>query len=138
VHRLARTHGDFHPFNLVFRDGLDFSALDASRGAAGEPADDLTALGVNYVFFAIEHPETWRRSFAVLWDTLWTTYLQERPDNGLFDAAGLFLAWRIAVVACPAFYPHLSAAARSTLLAFAKQALVAPRFDPSLVQGLFR
>jgi len=28
--------------------------LDASRGCLGEPADDLTALAVNYVFFALE------------------------------------------------------------------------------------
>jgi hypothetical protein len=138
AHRLCRTHGDFHPFNLVFRDGLDFSALDASRGAAGEPADDLTALAVNYVFFAVEHPETWPRSFSILWDALWATYRNERPDDGLLDAAGLFLSWRLVVVACPAFYPHLSAAARRSLLSFAKQALSAPRFDPATAQGLFR
>jgi hypothetical protein len=135
VHRLSRTHGDFHPFNLVFRDGTDFTALDASRGAAGEPADDVTALGVNFVFFAIEHRERWRGVFSTLWDTLWTTYLMNDPE--LLDAAGLFLAWRLAVVACPRFYPHLSERSRTALLEFAKRAVTEPRFDPQWAHGLF-
>ncbi len=31
THRLARVHGDFHPWNLLFRKGPDFSVLDLSR-----------------------------------------------------------------------------------------------------------
>jgi len=27
THRLARVHGDFHPWNLLFREGTDFSVL---------------------------------------------------------------------------------------------------------------
>src|SRR6266545_2092212 len=27
AHRLSRTHGDFHPWNLLFREGADFSVL---------------------------------------------------------------------------------------------------------------
>src|SRR5205823_6374435 len=30
--RLAPTHGDFHPFNVVFDTGTRFTVLDASRG----------------------------------------------------------------------------------------------------------
>src|SRR5437867_3783684 len=39
AHRLSRTHGDFHPRNLLFREGTDFSGLDRSRGA---PCPELT------------------------------------------------------------------------------------------------
>src|SRR5262245_12604988 len=53
AHRLSRTHGDFHPWNLLFRDGVDFSALDRSRGEWGEPADDVSALAINYLFFGL-------------------------------------------------------------------------------------
>ncbi|MDX1631782.1 MAG: phosphotransferase, partial [Thermoanaerobaculia bacterium] len=54
--RARRTHGDFHPFNLLFREGTDFTVLDCSRGGAGEPADDVTCLSINYPFFALlEH-----------------------------------------------------------------------------------
>ena len=51
--RARRTHGDFHPFNLLFREGTDFSVLDASRGGAGDPADDVACLSINYLFFAL-------------------------------------------------------------------------------------
>ena len=36
AHRLRRTHGDFHPYNILFREGVDFTLLDASRGGSGE------------------------------------------------------------------------------------------------------
>src|SRR6185295_16527258 len=52
-HRLARVHGDFHPWNLLFRDGVTFSVLDRSRGEWGEPADDVSALAINYLFFGL-------------------------------------------------------------------------------------
>ncbi|MEK7372691.1 MAG: phosphotransferase, partial [candidate division NC10 bacterium] len=41
AHRLSWVHGDFHPWNLLFREGTDFSVLDRSRGEWGEPADDV-------------------------------------------------------------------------------------------------
>src|SRR5262245_14633369 len=41
VHRLHQVHGDFHPWNILFREGADFMLLDRSRGEWGEPADDV-------------------------------------------------------------------------------------------------
>jgi hypothetical protein len=43
--RLRRTHGDFHPFNIVV--DADVSLLDASRGSEGDPADDVACLAIN-------------------------------------------------------------------------------------------
>lgn len=137
AHRLSRIHGDFHPFNIVFRDGADFTLLDAARGCAGEPADDLTALAVNYVFFAADHPGRWRSGFEPLWRAFWSTYLARTNDREVLACVGPFLAWRALVVACPRFYPQLSAAARAMLVRLAKSALASPRFDPESVEELF-
>jgi hypothetical protein len=134
--RLRRVHGDFHPFNLVFGEGTAFTALDASRGAAGDPADDLTALAVNYPFFALQAPGAWPRAFAPLWRACWETYLAEAGE-GVLEAAPPFLAWRALVLGCPRFYPDLPAAARRALLEWADRMLDRPRFDPALVEGLF-
>jgi aminoglycoside phosphotransferase (APT) family kinase protein len=134
--RLRRIHGDFHPFNLVFGEGTALTALDASRGAVGDPADDLTALAVNYPFFALQAPGTWPRAFAPLWYACWETYLAEAGE-AVLEAAAPFLAWRALVLGCPRFYPDLPAAARGALLGWAERMLDRPRFDPALVEGLF-
>jgi len=134
--RLRRVHGDFHPFNVVFGEGVRFTALDASRGAVGDPADDLTALTVNYPFFALQAPGAWPRAFAPLWRACWEAYLAEAGEEVL-ESAPPFLAWRALVLGCPRFYPDLPGAAREALLGWAERLLGRPRFEPDLVEGLF-
>ncbi len=134
--RLARIHGDFHPFNVVV-DGDAFTLLDASRGCAGEPADDVTAMAVNFPFFALSRAGSWARGLGPLWRRFFATYLDGSGDGGLYDVLAPFLAWRCLVVACPAFYPSLREEARDRLLALAERALDAPRFDPAMGEELF-
>jgi len=135
--RLTRTHGDFHPFNIVF-DGDAPTLLDASRGGCGDPADDLTALAVNFVLFALDAPGAWRHGLGVLWRHLWPRYLAERPDAELLAVAPPFLAWRALVVANPVFYPRMTGAARDKLLGFAEDVLEAHELDPACAEELFR
>jgi hypothetical protein len=130
--RLSRTHGDFHPFNIVFGKGADFTLLDASRGARGDPADDLAALAVNYVFFCAERRPSWPRGLGPLWHRFFDTYLERSRDRGVLETLPPFLAWRLLVVSCPRFYPGLGAAARSSLLDLAELALSSSRFEPRL------
>jgi hypothetical protein len=137
--RLARTHGDFHPFNVVFAPGEDaarFTPLDASRGGKGDPADDLTAMSVNYVFFAAERRGAWARGLAPLWRAFWTRWLDATGDRQALEVAPPFLAWRALVVSSPRFYPHLPADARDLLLALAERALDAGRLDLELPDAL--
>jgi hypothetical protein len=135
--RLARTHGDFHPFNVVFSRGTHFSLLDASRGARGDPADDVTCMAINYLFFALDHPTSWEGALGVLWHRFWSTYLDVTgPD--VLTAAAPYLAWRGLVLASPAWYPDLSTEARDRLLGLCERALDAPRFDPDWAGELFR
>ena len=136
--RLARTHGDFHPFNVVFRpgDGVAFTLLDASRGGCGDPADDVTALSVNFVFFASEHRGAWARGLRPLWRRFWDTYLAGSGDPEVLETAPPFLAWRALVVASPRFYPGLGAPARDLLLGFAERTLDAGRLELDLPDRL--
>ncbi|HTJ47207.1 MAG TPA: phosphotransferase [Kofleriaceae bacterium] len=117
AHRAARTHGDFHPFNVVFAPDDTITVLDASRGTQGDPADDWIAMGINYVFFGVR--------------SLWERYWAACRDDELFDVAPPFLAWRALVLANPRFYPSMPAATRDDLLSWIERVLDRGRFDPS-------
>jgi hypothetical protein len=126
--RLRRTHGDFHPFNLVIGDA-GITLLDASRGSEGDPADDVACLAINYLFFGAGHAG-WASGLGRLWERFWATYLAgDRAD--VLAAAAPFFAWRALVLASPRWYPQLGEADRDRILAFAERALAAERFDPA-------
>jgi hypothetical protein len=135
--RLARIHGDFHPFNVLFDEGSAFTPLEASRGCVGDPADDVTCMALHYVFFALDHKPAWRSGLGSLWRRFWRIYQGRRADPELLLAAPPFLAWRALVMACPRFYPEVTAEVRDTLLGLAEGALAADRFDPDSVEALF-
>jgi hypothetical protein len=135
--RLRRTHGDFHPFNLIFGEGTRFAVLDASRGGLGDPADDLVALAINFPFFALDRAGAWAE-LGPLWRRAWSRYLEASGDRALLEVAAPYLAWRALVLACPRFYPGLSEGGREALLGLAERALAAPAFDPGWADGLFR
>ncbi len=137
--RLSRIHGDFHPFNVVFEpgEGARFKLLDASRGCKGDPADDVTAMAVNFVFFAVDQRAAWRDGLAPLWQRFWDVYLRQSRDRALLDVLAPWLAWRCLVVASPRFYPDLSARGRDALLSLAERALEAGRFDPRWAGEIF-
>jgi hypothetical protein len=135
--RLRRTHGDFHPFNILFAGETDLTVLDTSRGSEGDPADDVAALALNYVFFALEEPASWREGLGVLWRRFWAEYMCASGDDHLPAVIGPFLAWRGLVMASPAFYPALPGDARDRLLCLVEEALDADRFDPAAAERLF-
>jgi hypothetical protein len=141
-HRLSRTHGDFHPWNLLFREGTDFAVLDRSRGEWGEPADDVSALGINYLFFGL------RRSahdggagvaepFLGLFRTFLETYLEASGDTELLEVLPPFFAFRAVVIAHPRWYPTLSPATRAALLRFAKAMAAPGSFAVARLAGVF-
>jgi aminoglycoside phosphotransferase (APT) family kinase protein len=136
-HRLARTHGDFHPFNIVVGDGDRIALLDASRGCAGDPADDVSALAINYVFFALDTPGAWQRGLRRLWVGLWRGYVAASGDRDVLDVAAPWLAWRALVLANPRWYPNLSERGRDALLSWIERVLDAPRLDPDSADEVF-
>lgn len=129
--RLARTHGDFHPFNVLFDASGELVLLDASRGCAGDPADDVACMAVNYPFFALGAPGSWARGFAPLWHAFLGTYLARTGDTDVLATAPPFVAWRTLVLASPRWYPGLAPTARERLLGLAERAMTEGRLDPA-------
>lgn len=131
AHRLRQVHGDFHPWNLLFRDGTDFTVLDRSRGEWGEPADDVTCLALNYLFFSLQRSGRLEGDFERLWRGFWGRYLEGSGDLEMLEVAAPFFAFRALVMANPLWYPALDARLRRKMLDFALNVLAAPRFDPA-------
>ncbi len=135
THRLRQVHGDFHPWNILFRSGADFTALDRSRGEWGEPADDVACLTLNYLFFSLQRSGRLEGAFETLFSRFWNRYLERSGDRELLDVVAPFFAFRGLVVANPLWYPALPDSVRRKLLDFVHAVLDAGRFDPALVNG---
>lgn len=128
-HRLSQIHGDFHPWNIVFGKGTDFRVLDRSRGPWGEPADDIAALTINYIFFSLRSTGELREPFDSLLTSFMEGYLDGTGDDELMTVIQPFYAWRALVVASPVWYPDLPQTVRSKLFNFIFSVLETERFD---------
>ena len=133
AHRLRRVHGDFHPWNILFQAGAEFAVLDRARGEWGDPADDVTALTVNYLFFGLQRSGRLEGSFATLFERFWDRYLQGSGGREVLEVAAPYFAFRVLVLASPLWYPSLSDEVRRRLCAFALNVLDRPAFDPARV-----
>lgn len=137
AHRLSQVHGDFHPWNIIFREGIDFTVLDRSRGEWGEPADDMTALTINYVFYSLQAFGELAGPFERLFDVFWRNYLDKTGDEEILRVVQPFFAWRSLVVASPVWYPHLPLDVRRKLFNFIRNVLDAERFELGEVNSYF-
>ncbi len=134
--RLSQVHGDFHPWNILFDENGEFALLDRSRGAWGEPADDVTALAINYLFFAQQAEEA-RPLFERLFYLFWHEYIRATGDQELQAVAPPFFAWRGLVLAHPVWYPDLDDMTRSAMLTFVQRVLETDAFDPTRLDIYF-
>src|SRR5262249_10676349 len=133
VQRLRQVHGDFHPWNILFRENTDFVLLDRSRGEWGEPADDVTCLTMNYVFFSLQRSGRLEGNFESLFRRFWDRYLSATGDAELPQVAAPFLVFRGLVMAHPVWYPKLSNDVRTKLLNFMQAVLKVDVFNPDEV-----
>jgi hypothetical protein len=127
--RLSLIHGDFHPGNIWFQNGSDFILLDRSRGPWGEPADDVTALTINYIFFSIKHYGEIRGAYLEGLKRFFAEYIQASGDKEITRVVAPFFAFRAAVVANPVFYPELSTEARIQIINYARSILSENTFE---------
>lgn len=133
-HRLSQSHGDFHPWNVLFDgDNHAFTLLDRSRGAWGEPADDLSAMAINYILFSVRQYGRLQGAWEQLFYVFWNRYLEQTNDLQVQAMIAPFYAWRALVVAHPVWYPNLSESVRETLFRFIDNVLDAGHFNPNRV-----
>ena len=130
TNRLAQVHGDFHPWNVLFRRGTDFSVLDRSRGEWGEPADDVTSMTINYLFASLRRWGDLRGPFEILFREFWDRYIGETNDHAILETAAPFFAFRGLVIASPVWYPDLPISVRRNIVNFVEHVLAADRFNP--------
>jgi hypothetical protein len=121
-------HGDFHPGNIWFQED-SFRLLDRSRGSWGDPADDLSCLGMNYVHYAIKDTGTFAGPFADLFRLFLKSYLEKMPDDGFFEVAQPFFAFRVLVLANPRFYPNDTSEIKRKLLNLGHAILESERLE---------
>jgi len=129
AHRLSQVHGDFHPWNVMFRQGLDFTVLDRSRGEWGEPADDVSAMTINYIFYSLQAFKKMDGPFLRLFLLFWRNYLDRTGDEEILSVVQPFYAWRSLVVASPLWYPNLPVDVRRKIFSFAIKMLKTKTFD---------
>lgn len=131
--RLSQVHGDFHPWNVLFRDDNTFTLLDRSRGEWGEPADDVSAMSINYILFSVRRYGELAGPFLRLYRLFWDSYLEQTKDDELLKVIQPFYAWRGVVVAHPIWYPDLADSVREKLFRFVERVLQTDAFEPERV-----
>ncbi len=138
--RLARVHGDFHPWNVLMSgqgSELDVVVLDRSRGAYGEPSDDLSAMAINYIFFALRSGAGSAPAFRELFRAFFGHWLSRTRDHEALGVAQPYFAYRALVVASPAWYPNLPAGVRERLVELAEAVLEMETLDLDALEGYF-
>ena len=149
--RLSQIHGDFHPGNIWFKEvgsqqsavsgrpgqsaQCDFVLLDRSRGPWGEPADDVTALAINYLFFSIKNHGDVRGAYREGLELFFEEYISASGDKEITEVVAPFFAFRAAVVANPVFYPELGPGARQKIFRFADSVLSGEAFSVDRVNA---
>ena len=137
IHRLSQVHGDFHPWNIMFGKSMDFTVLDRSRGEWGEPADDVAAMTINYLFYSLQASGEIGGAFERLFLLFWRNYLDKTGDDEILRVVQPFYAWRSLVIASPLWYPKLSLPVRKKILKFAAKVLKAKEFEVESVDSYF-
>jgi len=79
-------HGDYHPWNILFRQAVDFKVLDRSPGRVGEhAADDMSAMSINYIFYALQAYGSLAGPFEKLHRFFWNLYLEKTGYGEMLD-----------------------------------------------------
>jgi hypothetical protein len=133
THRLCMVHGDFHPWNIIFRENTDFTVLDRSRGEWGEAADDVSSMTINYIFYSLIKYGEYKGEFKRLYELFFHNYLEKTGDEVILKVIQPFYVFRSLVVASPVWYPNIQPEVREKLFNFIKNTLETDKFDPKRI-----
>jgi len=147
--RLSKIHGDFHPGNIWFTppspavskgetEGMDFVLLDRSRGPWGDPADDVTALTINYIFFSIKYHGDISGAYLEGLKLFFNEYVNATGDKEISEIVAPFFSFRGAVVANPVFYPEITPEQRNLIFRFVHNVLDDQRFNYGVAEDYLR
>jgi len=109
--------------NSKLQTRKDFILLDRSRGPWGEPADDITALAINYIFFSIKSYGDVRGAYLEGVKLFFAEYIKASGDTEINEVVAPFFAFRGAVIANPVFYPELTPEQRLLIFRFVNNVL---------------
>lgn len=142
-HRTCEVHGDFHPGNLWF-ENQKLTILDRARGRFGEPADDIAAFTINFLFFAILTEGSFQGPYKELFDLFWNNYFKQTKDREMRKILAPYFAFRVAVVCNPIFYndeffssEEKAKAVRARMRKFAINILQDFEFNPAKINDYF-
>lgn len=93
-------------------------ALDLAREEFGEPADDVSCLSINYIFFSIWHYGKFVDPFRTLFERFMSGYVKATGDGELLRVIPPFYAFRGLVVTHPHYYPEMEYAKRRLMFNF--------------------
>jgi thiamine kinase-like enzyme len=137
IERLCQVHGDYHPWNILFREGTDFTVIDRSRGEWGEAADDIASMSINYLFYSLQTHGEIKGPFLELFNIFWETYLNKTNDKEILSVIAPFYAWRSLVIASPIWYPKLEKRIRRKIFNFTHNVLDIKKLDLKNVPKMF-
>ncbi|MEM2962394.1 MAG: aminoglycoside phosphotransferase family protein, partial [Candidatus Bathyarchaeia archaeon] len=110
-----------------------------SRGEWGEPADDIAAMTINYIFFSLRYNDgEFTEPFTRLVEAFLDAYIGETDDEEILEVIQPFYAWRALVLASPLWYPDLPEGVRRRLINFIFQVLERPRIEVAEIPYLFQ
>jgi len=138
AYRLSQVHGNLHPWNVMFSKGLDFKVLNRLGGEWGEPADDVSAMTMSYLFYNMQMPGVITGPFDRLFLLFWKNYLDKTGDEEILTVIQPFYAWRSLVLASPTWNPQLPMKVRVKFLEFALKVLKTKKLDIELLSSYLR